>query len=82
MQKTDAEWKAELDPAVYAVLREKGTERAGSGEYNKFYPKEGHFVCAGCETPLYSAQAKVGRSARRRKNSIGFHFFRFSFSSF
>ena len=27
-------------------------------EYNKFYPKEGHFACAGCGQPLYSAQSK------------------------
>ena len=30
----------------------------GSGEYNKFAPPEGHFKCAGCEQPLYSAAAK------------------------
>ena len=44
----------------YRVLREKGTERPGTGEYNKFYPKDGHFVCAApsCATPLYSAAAK------------------------
>ena len=34
---------------------------ASSGEYDKFYPTEGHFVCAACETPLYSAQAKFNR---------------------
>jgi len=40
------------------VLREKGTERPGSSSYNKFYPEEGHFACAGCAAPLYSAGSK------------------------
>lgn len=39
--KTESEWKAELSPIEFRVLRKKGTEPAGSGEYNKFYP-----VCA------------------------------------
>ena len=56
----EAEWKDTLSEAEFYVLRQKGTEPAGSGELNKFYPKpnEGHFVCAGCGNPLYSAQAK------------------------
>jgi peptide-methionine (R)-S-oxide reductase len=58
VKKSDAAWKEELSPERYYVLREKGTERPGTGEYNKFYPKEGHFVCGGCGQPLYSAQAK------------------------
>mmetsp|Transcript_53155 Transcript_53155/g.130285 ORF Transcript_53155/g.130285 Transcript_53155/m.130285 type:complete len:168 (-) Transcript_53155:122-625(-) len=58
VQKTEEEWKKQLSRKEYHVLREKGTERAGSGEYNKFYPKEGHFQCAACGNPLYSAQAK------------------------
>lgn len=56
--KSEAEWKQELDADSYRILRLKGTERAGTGEYNKFYPKEGHFVCKACNAPLYSAQAK------------------------
>ena len=56
--KSEEEWKKELAPETYYILREKGTERPGTGEYNKFYPKEGHFTCAGCNTPLYSAAAK------------------------
>ena len=37
-----------------------GTEYPGTGEYNKFYPKEneGTFVCAGCGAPLYTAKSK------------------------
>lgn len=58
VNKTDAEWKQQLTPEQYKVLRQKGTERGGTGEYNKFYPSEGHFVCAACGSPLYSAAAK------------------------
>ncbi|KAL3909227.1 MAG: hypothetical protein SGPRY_009503, partial [Prymnesium sp.] len=58
-QKSDAEWKKELNDEQFYILRKKGTERPGTGEYNKFYPNEGHFVCAACKQPLYSAkQAK------------------------
>ena len=58
VKKSDDEWKAELDDARYYILREKGTERPGTSELNKFYPKDGHFQCAGCGQPLYSAAAK------------------------
>ena len=40
------------------VLRQKGTEAPYRGEYTKFYPTGGHFVCKGCASPLYSAAAK------------------------
>ena len=36
----------------------QGTERARSGEYDKYYPTDGHFKCAGCGNPLYSAASK------------------------
>jgi len=59
-RKTEAEWKDQLTDAEYYVLRQKGTEPAGTGKLEKFYPTkdEGHFVCAGCANPLYSASAK------------------------
>ncbi|CAM9807465.1 unnamed protein product [Pylaiella littoralis] len=58
--KTDAEWKAELTPEEYAVIRNKGTEGASTGEYDKFYPEkhEGYFACKACKHPLYSAESK------------------------
>jgi peptide-methionine (R)-S-oxide reductase len=58
VQKSEAEWREGLSDMEYRVLRQKGTERPGSGEYNKFAPEDGHFVCAGCEQALYSAAAK------------------------
>ena len=37
-------WREVLKPEEYEVLRNKGTERPGTGEYNKLYPKGGHFA--------------------------------------
>lgn len=54
----DGEWRGVLSREEFRVLREKGTERAGSGEYDGFYPSEGHFVCLACGNALYSASAK------------------------
>ena len=58
VQRSESEWRELLRPEEYYVLRQKGTERPGTGEYDKFYPKDGHFVCSGCAQPLYSAAAK------------------------
>ncbi|XLS27740.1 peptide-methionine (R)-S-oxide reductase MsrB [Flavobacteriaceae bacterium M23B6Z8] len=55
--KTPEEWKAQLSDKAYYVLRENGTERAFTGKYNKFY-KEGTYVCAGCNSPLYESDHK------------------------
>jgi len=57
IQKTDAEWKAELTPEQYRVLREKGTERPGTGELN--HTKDpGMYRCAGCGTELFLSDTK------------------------
>lgn len=56
--KDDAAWRRQLTRAEYAVLRLKGTERPYSGAYDSFFPEQGHFVCAACTVPLYSAAAK------------------------
>ncbi|CDF37242.1 unnamed protein product [Chondrus crispus] len=55
---TADDWRKVLSRQEFNILREKGTERPGSGEYDGFYPKEGHFACRGCGNPIYSAEAK------------------------
>ena len=55
--KTDAEWKAQLSPKAYSVLRHQDTERAFSSELNDNH-EEGTIVCAGCNTPLYKSKHK------------------------
>ncbi|MBV7265123.1 peptide-methionine (R)-S-oxide reductase MsrB [Erythrobacter ani] len=54
---TDAEWREKLTPEQYRVLREAGTERAFTGEYDKHY-EEGEYTCAGCGTVLFESNAK------------------------
>jgi peptide-methionine (R)-S-oxide reductase len=57
VKKSDAEWRAELTPAQYHVLREKGTERPFTGEYEST-TEPGTYVCAGCGQELFSADTK------------------------
>jgi peptide-methionine (R)-S-oxide reductase len=54
---TDAEWKAELTPTQYHILREKGTERAFTGEYWNNH-EHGVYKCAGCDAVLFSSEEK------------------------
>jgi peptide-methionine (R)-S-oxide reductase len=56
--KSDEEWREELNPEVYRILRKRGTEMPHSHKYDQFYPESGHFSCAGCGLPLYSADSK------------------------
>ena len=56
--KTDDEWKEQLNSQEYNILRNKGTEAPSTGKYDKYYPKSGYFACTGCNSPLFSAQAK------------------------
>lgn len=55
--KSDAEWRAELDPVQYHVLREAGTERAFAGKLTD-EKREGEFSCAGCGTTLFASDTK------------------------
>ena len=54
---TDAEWKGLLSAEQYDILRKQGTERAFSGEYDKFYA-EGTYYSAATGEPLFSSSAK------------------------
>jgi peptide-methionine (R)-S-oxide reductase len=57
IQKSDAEWRAELTPEQYAVLRQKGTERPFTGEY--VHEKQpGVYTCAACGQELFSSDTK------------------------
>ncbi|CDS00004.1 related to MXR2-Methionine-R-sulfoxide reductase [Sporisorium scitamineum] len=55
---SNSEWRTKLNPEQFRILREKGTEMAVTGKYNKHYPKEGVYTCAGCDSPLYKATTK------------------------
>ena len=57
VRKSDAEWRAELTPMQYHVLREHGTERAFTGELLDNHDA-GTFVCAGCGQKLFASDAK------------------------
>ena len=50
MNLTDAEWRERLTPEQYAIMREKGTERAFTGKYEK-NKATGEYVCAACGQP-------------------------------
>ena len=57
IDKTAEEWRRELTPEQYEVLRNKGTERAFTGEYNDV-KSGGTFVCGGCGAELFSSDTK------------------------
>jgi peptide-methionine (R)-S-oxide reductase len=57
IQKTEAEWRQQLTPHQYHVLREKGTERPFTGEYTNTQTP-GTYLCAGCGQELFSSDAK------------------------
>ncbi|KAF6990144.1 hypothetical protein CFC21_007381 [Triticum aestivum] len=57
VQKSEEEWEAVLTPEQFRILRRKGTEFPGTGEYDKFFD-EGIYGCAGCGTPLYKSSTK------------------------
>ena len=57
VEKTDAEWRAQLTPQQYEILRKHGTERPGSSPLLK-EKRKGIFACAGCDLPLFASETK------------------------
>ena len=57
VERTDEEWRSLLPPDSYRVLRQHGTERAGTSPLNQ-EKREGSFVCAGCGQPLFASADK------------------------
>src|SRR5687767_5156208 len=57
VQKTDEQWKKELTPEQYEVLRKKGTEPAHTGKYVNTFEK-GKYICAACGNVLFLSDSK------------------------
>jgi len=55
--KSDEQWRRQLSKEQYAVLREHGTERAGTSPLDKEY-RPGTYLCAACDLPVFSADTK------------------------
>jgi peptide-methionine (R)-S-oxide reductase len=56
-KKSDEEWRAQLTPAQFNVLREHGTEPPGTSPLNKEH-RDGTFTCAACGQPLFASNTK------------------------
>lgn len=57
IKKSEADWREQLTPEQFEVLRKHGTERAGTSPLNA-EKREGVYVCAGCDKPLFRSDAK------------------------
>ena len=57
VEKPEAEWRAALPPEAFRVLRQHGTERAGTSPLNA-EKRQGTFACAGCGHPLFESDTK------------------------
>ena len=57
IEKPESEWARELSPEQYRILRQKGTERAFTGEFWDSH-RQGTYVCAACGNPLFASETK------------------------
>jgi peptide-methionine (R)-S-oxide reductase len=57
IKRSDDEWKQELSPETFAVMRKHGTERAGTSPLNKEH-RAGKYACAACGLPLFESSTK------------------------
>ena len=57
VNKPDEQWRSDLTPEQYEVLREEGTERCFTSPLNSEY-RQGRFICAGCGEPLFDSRMK------------------------
>lgn len=57
VQKSEEEWKEELSPEQFAILRQAGTEMPHSGKYNMHF-EEGVYKCGACGEPLFTSESK------------------------
>ncbi|HEU5283710.1 MAG TPA: peptide-methionine (R)-S-oxide reductase MsrB [Burkholderiales bacterium] len=57
IDRPDEEWRKVLTPEQYKVLRQEGTERAGTSPLNR-EKRKGRYVCAGCGAPLFTSDMK------------------------
>ncbi len=58
VQKSEAEWRAQLDPMQYQLARQAGTERAFTGKYWDHFEKNGLYRCVGCGEALFAPETK------------------------
>lgn len=79
IQKTDEEWRRELTPEQYKVLRQKGTERPFTGEYTTTM-EDGIYRCGACGEELFTSDSKFTSScgwpsftAPAAKDSVAYH---------
>lgn len=58
VEKTEAEWKEQLQDEQFRVLRQKGTEAPHTGKYNLHFDKNGDYRCAACDEKLFESNSK------------------------
>lgn len=57
VERSEEEWRKQLTPEQFQVLRQAGTERAFTGQFDKHYDA-GEYICAGCGAKLFASDAK------------------------